>query len=458
MQSQTTYLRRRVTALVCLLAAIAFLVSVVPQSGAKDAAGCNYSNGLGSFRFNNQPGSCWRPYNSDSPFNRAIPAGAETVGNSKAIVRRLIAGGPINDFVVGDSERDGGNPTFWSSPNDPVYTLRCTKPWGECEVEGDQVRVPAEAMPSGPGFATQAFDHDAHMTIVDQQAGWEYDLWNVRSKGRNGGVLAFGWGGKTRIDGDGLGSDAVAARYGNLAGIIRPDELISGQINHALAMVVPCTQTYVYPAVQTGHECSDAGLPVANSAPMGAHFQLRMSEAEIRELRVPAWKKTIVRALAKYGAYTSDTTSMTDQWGFELESSSTYTSFGQADPWVQFAKSLGVKPEDFNSNGEREYWMNLEAGIPWERLRVVDVCAANGTCTGGGAGGEGSAGDPESSDTAEASVVKTQAACWGQVRQWRRSHSPGVTVAARVYHRVLDRRTTRCQAGAARIGNATRLG
>jgi len=70
--------------------------------------------------------------------------------------------------------------------------------------------APAAARPAG-GFATPGNDHDAHMTIVDQQSGWEYDLWNVQSK--TGSTFNFGWGGRTRIDGNGLGSAGVAAGY-----------------------------------------------------------------------------------------------------------------------------------------------------------------------------------------------------------------------------------------------------
>jgi flavin-dependent dehydrogenase len=34
-----------------------------------------------------------------------------------------------------------------------------------------------------------------------------------------------------------------------------------------------------------------------------------------------------------------------DQWGFETESGQSYTALGQPNPWVQWAKSLGVQPQ-----------------------------------------------------------------------------------------------------------------
>ena len=54
------------------------------------------------------------------------------------------------------------------------------------------------------------------------------------------GELVTAWGGRTRIDGDGLGSAAVAANFGTLAGLVRPEELEAGRIEHALFMTVPC--------------------------------------------------------------------------------------------------------------------------------------------------------------------------------------------------------------------------
>jgi hypothetical protein len=384
------------------------------------------------------------------------------MGFSEFMIKRLRAGGPINDIVVGDHERDGGNSIYWAQPSDPVYTLNCVKPWGHCEIEGMRTHVPARAVPTG-GFATPDFEHDAHMTIVDQQEGWEYDLWNVNRK--TDGTIYFGWGGRTRIDGDGLGSDAVAARYGNLAGTIRIAELRAGRINHALAMVVPCTETYVYPAVQTGQKCSDAGLPVPGHIPMGAHLQLELSEAEIEALPVPAWKKAIARALARYGAYVSDTTSVADQYGFERESSTPYTAYGLPDPWVQFARQLGFEREDFNNNGDGEYWMGLEEGIPWNRLRVVAVCAAEGTCPGGtdaprnepGAGGPatgpGPTGRPSAALVARRHTLRLRSRklrryaqrCWNRRRAWSNTYRRNHGGVDHRYYRIRHQRHHTCR-------------
>ncbi len=84
-----------------------------------------------------------------------------------------------------------------------------------------------------------------------------------------GGTLTFGWGGATRIDGDGRGSDATAAQYGNLAGIIRAQELQAGAINHALFTVIRCDNAnHGYPAMKSGRACSHIGESNTNAPPM----------------------------------------------------------------------------------------------------------------------------------------------------------------------------------------------
>lgn len=365
----------------CFLFLLTFVwlaVSFFPST-AGAAGNCGFQNGLGSFSTLNPPSVCWRPYNDQSPFNREIPRGAPDLASSARYAHTLANAHTSDLEVFGDDQRDGGIAVYWSQPSDPIYELRCTKPWGRCALEGLEVRVPAAAKPAGGDFAFQQ-EMDAHLTVVDQSTGWEYDLWNVTRKDPNGGIIEFGWGGKTRIDGDGLGSDAVAARYGSLAGIIRAPELASGTINHALLIGVPCTESYVYPATKTGLTCTKAGLDPSAYPPMGARMQLDLTAAEIERLNLPLWKKGLVTALARYGAFVSDTTGSADAWGFEYESGVSQKSFGRPDPWAQWAQSLGVQPKDYNRNGQAEYWIDLYSDIPWHRMRFVSECAALDNC------------------------------------------------------------------------------
>lgn len=316
-----------------------------------------------------RPGACWRPYNDQSPFNQVIPSNAPSAPRSAAIVARMLGFGPIQNILPGraGTKGDWGRPLYFSQPSDPVYTIRCMKRWGTCPIEGHQIRVPGEARPAGA--------EDAHLTVIDQETGWEYDFWQVLSKGPSGGELRISWGGRTRIDGDGLGSRAVAANFGTAAGIIRPEELRAGHIDHALFINVRCDSGQaVFPADHLGAACSWSGGSNVDAPAMGQRFQLQMSDAEIDALRVPTWKKAILRAMARYGMFVGDTGG---EIGIQIESGVSSTSFGLPDPWVQLAKEVGAPYYAPDSN----YVLNIRDGVDWAgRLRVVDPCVSQRTC------------------------------------------------------------------------------
>lgn len=320
------------------------------------------------FKFGNWPGACWRPYADDSPFNTPLPGSPRLAANSDAVVKRVLAFGKLQNLQAGtaDSSDDWSAPVYYPEPTDPLFTVRCMEDWGTCEVEGMQVRIPDKARAAAGG--------DGHIVVVDQATGWEYDFWQVRSKPRGGGQLKISWGGRTRLDGDGLDSNATAAKFGRLGGIIRAQELEAGEINHALYMIASCDSgEHVYPAMKSGRECSWIGESNKDAPALGSRFQLDMSDAEIEALGVPSWKKTILRAMARYGLYMGDTGS--GSWAIQAESGASYTSFGYEDPLVTFARRENVPA------GNGTHVLNMNAGVDWQRhLRLIDPCVAEGTC------------------------------------------------------------------------------
>ena len=350
------------------------------QAGPTPTGLCE-SSAFGSFGVGNWPDGCWRPYADSSPFNQRLPESPRLASNSSAVVQRLAGWGGPSDLSAGvaDTTSDWQHPTYYPKPTDPVFTLHCTQAsWGTCDIEGHRIRIPQQARAAGGA--------DAHMTVIDQATGWEYDLYKYCYQGcasqsqrtlpQGGGDIYFRWGDRTRIDGDGRGTgdsgaSANAGHYGNLAGAIRAQEMERGEINHALFMLVKCDSGQVhYPAGGHGAKCSDP----ANAPAMGARFQLAMSDSQIDALAVPRWKKTILRAMAHYGMYVGDTGG--SPWDLQFESGSTYTSFGYADRMVAFAQQAGIPR---SSSGR--YYFDLSSGVDWQRhLRVVDPCVAQRTC------------------------------------------------------------------------------
>jgi hypothetical protein len=108
---------------------------------------------------------------------------------------------------------------------------------------------------------------------------------------------------------------------------------------------------------------------------MGEHFVLDMSDAEINALPAAEWRKTILRAMARYGLYVGDT----GGGMFKLQSGASWTSFGYADPWKKLGRMLGVPAIGHGSRTVRRF--DLRSTVDWRsRLKVVNPCVAQGSC------------------------------------------------------------------------------
>lgn len=337
---------------------------------ASAAAACSPTHGPGA-----APPACWRPYGPDSPFNVRLPPRPRLLSGSEGVGRQLAEWGPAQRLMLGtaDTEEDFWHPIYYARPQSPVFRIRCVL-WRPCPVEGHRVRIPDEARP--------AAGSDAHLAVVDHSTGWEYDFWQVREKPRGGGRLVVGYGGRTRIQGSGLGAGATAAGFGLLAGIVRPPEMDAGNIRHALFIVVRCSNgRAVYPARRgsSGSPCRQFGLAADRAPPLGARLWLSLSERGIKQLGVPRWKRVLLLALHRYGGFVGDTMNGHSSFGVGFESGASYTSFGLPDPWVRFGRSAG----GIESDGS--YILELDSGVDWGQfLRVVHPCESRGRCRRGG--------------------------------------------------------------------------
>lgn len=320
------------------------------------------------------PAGCWRPYSAKSPFNRKIPYKPLLNGRSDRIVRTITAvkPGPL-DAGTEETTEDWGRPMYVSDRDDPVFRVHCTRPWGRCALEGRRIRIPDGARPAGAG--------DAHLTVVDPESGWEYDMWKVARKPEGGGRLVTAWGGRTRIDGSGLGSGAVAANFGTLAGLVRPEELEAGRIRHALFMTVPCVgrvggRHTVFPAKGQARLCPDR----RDAPALGSRIQLMMLPEEIDALPVPPWQKTLLHAMAEYGMFVGDTGGPPG-WGLQQQSDTTYTSLGHDPRLVAFAQKAGWRAVEDEAIGRTRYLGDFGDAVDWpSRLRVLAGCVTAGGC------------------------------------------------------------------------------
>jgi hypothetical protein len=320
--------------------------------------------GYGGFSAGHWPTSCWRPFSDNSIFNRPVPAVPSVLANSSQVVDQVLGMAQLTNPYTGaaDTGADWYDPIYWAQAGDPVYTIHCTKTWGECPIEGMRISVPGPARPSASA--------DGHLSVIDQRSGWEYDFWQASKPSTTGGVLTASWGGRTMVTGDGLASAASAAGQGLVGGLIRAQELEAGRVDHALVMSVKCTGPhYVYPAVGNASTCPDT----SNAPPTGQWFYLDMTDGEIDSLDAPAWKRAILTALAHYGSYITDTGGAISLVAFE--SGSSYSSFGSVDPLVTFAQQHSAAIVQHNGL----YYFDLASGVDWRRrLRALSPPAPQG--------------------------------------------------------------------------------
>ena len=327
--------------------------------------------GTGPFGVDRWPPACWRPYSAESPFNRRVPSRPTLSPDSAAIVARMTGWGPPQNLLAGHSgtDEDYFHPLYWAQSSDPVFRIRCVR-FGSCPIEGHRIRI--------PDAARAASGDDGHMAVLDQRTGWEYDFWQVRSKPEGGGDLVVSHGGRTRLAGNGLGSNATAAWFGLAAGVIRPAELDAGRIDHALFMQVRCSAgKSVYPARRgaTAAPCRDFGQENEAAPPLGARLWLDLTVREIDGIRIPTWKKTILKAMHRYGMIVGDTTGGNGAWGIQGESGASYTSFGRFDPWADVAERFEIP-----RYGEG-YVFPLAKGVDWAKhLHVLEPCVSRGRC------------------------------------------------------------------------------
>lgn len=97
-----------------------------------------------------------------------------------------------------------------------------------------------------------------------------------------------------------------------------------------------------------------------------------MSDLEINLLDAPAWQKTILHAMARYGMYVGDTGG--PGWEIKLWSALSYRRAGRGDPWSALGQRLGVP-------GSRRYVFDLPETVDWaSRLRVARPCVSRRSC------------------------------------------------------------------------------
>lgn len=142
------------------------------------------------------------------------------------------------------------------------------------------------------------YGSDHHILMVKQGVCKLYELYAAH---KVGGIWHAGSGAIWDLNSNALRTNgftsADAAGLPILPGLVRFDEIASGQINHAIRFTVSNTAGHLWPA---RHQTSVAN---ANIPPMGARFRLK---ASFNINPYPASLRIILRAMQQYGIIIAD--------------------------------------------------------------------------------------------------------------------------------------------------------
>lgn len=143
---------------------------------------------------------------------------------------------------------------------------------------------------------------DRHVLVVDTDNGLLYETWNSHPF-FGGKFWLAGSGAKFDLNSNALRPDgwtsADAAGLPILAGLVRNDEVVAGEIRHALRFTVSQTRAeYIWPARHKASSSTDPDLP-----PMGQRFRLK---ADFNISGFSAANQVILTALKRYGMFLAD--------------------------------------------------------------------------------------------------------------------------------------------------------
>jgi hypothetical protein len=253
-----------------------------------------------------------RPFAATSPWNTPVDTSAVDPNSTRymrALVTQRIGTVETGNRQVSQTVRTLPGALFvntfkWAPPivdvsgGRPTHIV-CRQLPGNCGDPVSTLNVPTNVSPLP--------QYDGWFTVTDRSRGVAYDFWRAR-RSADGGTISYQIARRWDLNGPGfLKPTEVSARGSGLplfAGVIVPQEIRAGAIDHALAIALPgpAQRNYVQPASRTD------GIGSLSSLPEGARIRLK---ASFRLGRVPTGANpkaaaAIVAALKRYGAIVVD--------------------------------------------------------------------------------------------------------------------------------------------------------
>jgi hypothetical protein len=279
--------------------------------GAAGSSATGGSSGAGGTVPATDAAAVWRPFNAQSPWNTPIPANPTLDPDSAALIDDFKNSSQYGIHL--DVNIDGYSiPLFWADANTPKVTVTCrTGGHGFVGTNGSN----ATALVPIPTGAAPDAQSDHHLLIIDRSNNTEYGMWDAAFAN---GAWTCGLGALLNLNGTGVRPLAIEANpwweahgaracgFGLVAGLIRPEEIAAGRIDHALVVAYPHIRAGMYvPPASTAQAANGVGAIKTRGIPCGGRIQLDPA-IDVDAIAVPAAGKAILRALQIYGAYVGD--------------------------------------------------------------------------------------------------------------------------------------------------------
>jgi hypothetical protein len=274
-----------------------------------------------------------RPFSATSVWN--TPVGATPPATDADALGAYFRSHVVNPNMT---LRSWGVAVAETHPTDTPVPVPCTT-YLDCTLGAfGSIPIPATAV-ADPAS-------DGHLAVVDPSSQREWDMWQAR---RTGAAWSASAGAALDMSGNAVApagtASGDAANFPLLGGLVRPEEILQGHIDHALVFGMTGVSSTGQVCPATHHDGSTTD-PTALQE--GTHVQLDPS-VNVDALPIPRWEKTIAHALQTYGMYLRDQGGSLSIWA-ENPIARGY------DAWAK----VGLAGDSISL-----------AGIPWNRMRVL---------------------------------------------------------------------------------------
>lgn len=248
----------------------------------------------------------WRPFSDDSPWNTPISQSAEVHGLSQIIINNMNTA--VKNIRFGNKYLI---PVWVVDANKmKQLTAKASYPFDIWDCNNDfitDIEVPINS--SMWGEQTE----DGHIVIIDTVFNFSWEM--SRFKGIVNDTINCSTFNIWDLAGNGVGNPNEGKRwksrggrgsgFPNIAGLIRPEEIKSGEIRHALAFTYSRVKKndFYIPACRSDGNLEDDNVPAE-----GMLFQLnpQLTDSDFEDWGLSAGAKVVARALQKYGMYLCD--------------------------------------------------------------------------------------------------------------------------------------------------------